>query len=32
MAAFPQILSVYQNCNQLDAFIQAMPENQLDAL
>ena len=26
MAAFPQIMNVYQNCNQLDAFIQAMPE------
>lgn len=32
MAAFPQIMNVYQNCNQLDAFIQAMPENQLDAI
>jgi maleylacetoacetate isomerase len=32
MAVFPQIMNVYQNCNQLDAFIQAMPENQVDAI
>jgi len=32
MTAFPQIINVYQNCNQLDAFIQAMPENQVDAI
>lgn len=32
MAAFPQIMNVYQNCNQLDAFIQAKPENQFDAI
>jgi maleylacetoacetate isomerase len=32
MAAFPQIMNVYQNCNQVAAFIKAAPENQLDAI
>lgn len=32
MAYFPKIISIFQNCNQLDAFIQAMPENQQDAI
>jgi maleylpyruvate isomerase len=31
MGVFPHILNVYQNCNQLDAFIQAKPENQQHA-
>jgi maleylpyruvate isomerase len=31
MENYPKILAIYQNCNQLDAFIQAQPENQLDA-
>lgn len=30
MADYPKILSVYENCNQLEAFIQASPENQPD--
>lgn len=30
MADYPKILSVYENCNQLEAFIQAAPENQPD--
>jgi maleylacetoacetate isomerase len=29
---FPKIMNAYQNCNQLDAFINAKPENQLDGL
>jgi maleylpyruvate isomerase len=32
MSAFPQIMSAYQNCNQLDAFVKAKPENQLDVM
>ena len=32
MTSFPKIMNAYQNCNQLDAFIQAAPENQLDAM
>ena len=32
MAAFPKIINVYQNCNQNNAFIEAMPENQVDAI
>jgi maleylpyruvate isomerase len=32
MLFFPKIMNVFQNCNQLDAFIQAMPENQQDAM
>ncbi len=32
MQAFPKIMSIYQHCNQLDAFIQAKPENQIDAV
>jgi maleylacetoacetate isomerase len=32
MAPFPKIMNAFKNCNQLDAFIQAMPENQLDAI
>lgn len=32
MTAYPKIMSVYQNCNQTDAFIQAKPENQKDAI
>ena len=31
MVAFPKIMNAYQNCNQLEAFIQGKPENQLDA-
>ncbi len=31
MALFPKIMNVYQNCNLVDAFIQAKPENQQDA-
>jgi maleylacetoacetate isomerase len=31
MESFPKIMNAYQNCNQVDAFIKAMPENQLDA-
>jgi glutathione S-transferase len=29
---FPIINKVYQNCQRLDAFINAAPENQLDAI
>jgi maleylacetoacetate isomerase len=29
---FPKIMNAYQNCNQLDAFINAKPENQLDGI
>jgi maleylacetoacetate isomerase len=32
MTPFPKIMNAYQNCNQLDAFIQAAPENQLNAM
>jgi maleylpyruvate isomerase len=32
LSAFPQLLNVYQNCNQLEAFISAKPENQIDAV
>jgi maleylacetoacetate isomerase len=32
MASFPKIMNAYQNCNQLDAFIDAKPENQVDAM
>ena len=32
MAAFPKILNAYKNCNQLDGFIQAKPENQVDTI
>ena len=32
MASFPKIMNIFQNCNQLDAFIQAMPENQQDVM
>ncbi len=32
MTSYPKILSVYERCNQLDAFIQAAPENQPDAV
>ncbi|WP_299082274.1 maleylacetoacetate isomerase [uncultured Paraglaciecola sp.] len=32
MTVFPKIMHIYQNCNQLDAFINAAPENQIDAL
>ena len=32
MAAFPKIMNAYQNCNQLEAFIKAKPENQQDAI
>jgi len=32
MTPFPTIMNAYQNCNQIDAFIKAMPENQLDAI
>ena len=31
MTSFPKIMNTYQNCNQLDAFIKAKPENQQDA-
>jgi maleylpyruvate isomerase len=31
MDAYPNIVRVWQNCNQLDAFIQAAPEQQADA-
>lgn len=31
LSAYPNILRVTENCNQLDAFIKAMPENQFDA-
>lgn len=30
MASFPKISAIYQHCNQLDAFIQAAPEQQPD--
>ncbi len=30
MAAYPQIMSVYKRCNELDAFVQAHPDNQED--
>ena len=32
MASFPKIMNAYQNCNKLDAFIDAKPENQVDAM
>jgi len=32
MAVFPKIMNAYQNCNQLEAFIKAKPENQQDAI
>ena len=32
MTLFPKIMNAYQNCNQIDAFIKAKPENQLDAI
>lgn len=32
MVRFPKIMNVYQNCNQVSAFIKAMPTNQLDAV
>jgi maleylacetoacetate isomerase len=32
MTVFPKILNVYQNCNHLEAFINAKPENQADAI
>jgi maleylacetoacetate isomerase len=32
MASSPKIMNAYQNCNQLDAFIDAKPENQVDAM
>lgn len=32
MSLFPKIMNAYQNCNQLDAFIKAKPENQQDAM
>ena len=32
MAAFPKIMNAYQNCNQLDAFVKAKPESQLDVI
>ena len=32
MSAFPKIMQAYQNCNQLETFIKAAPENQLDAI
>lgn len=32
MTLFPKIMLAYQNCNQLDAFIKAAPENQIDAI
>jgi maleylpyruvate isomerase len=32
MTAFPHIINAYQNCNQLNAFINAKPENQLDMI
>lgn len=31
LTRYPNILRVTENCNQLDGFIQAMPENQFDA-
>ena len=31
MAAYPLITKVVENCNQLDAFVKALPENQHDA-
>ncbi|WP_077755753.1 maleylacetoacetate isomerase [Shewanella psychrophila] len=32
LTEYPNILRITENCNQLDAFIQAMPENQFDAV
>lgn len=32
LTRYPNIVRVTENCNQLDAFIQAMPENQFDAV
>ncbi|WP_339724335.1 maleylacetoacetate isomerase [uncultured Paraglaciecola sp.] len=32
MSAFPKLYNVYQCCNQLEAFINAKPENQTDAV
>jgi maleylacetoacetate isomerase len=32
MTLFPKIMNTYQNCNQIDAFIKAKPEHQLDAI
>jgi maleylacetoacetate isomerase/maleylpyruvate isomerase len=31
MSAYPLINKVVKNCNELPAFIRALPENQLDA-
>ena len=30
MSPYPAIMSVYNRCNELDAFIQAHPDNQRD--
>tara|TARA_R110002153_G_scaffold19073_3_gene65912 strand:- start:35585 stop:36214 length:630 start_codon:yes stop_codon:yes gene_type:complete len=32
MTSFPNIMHAYKNCNQVDAFIKAAPENQIDAI
>ncbi|WP_100642072.1 maleylacetoacetate isomerase [Alteromonas facilis] len=32
MAKYPLIMSIYENCQELDAFISAQPENQPDAI
>lgn len=32
MTSFPKIMNAYQNCNQIDAFTKAKPENQQDAM
>jgi len=32
MSAFPKLLNAYENCNQLENFIKAKPENQADAV
>lgn len=32
MASFPKLINVYHNCNKIEAFIQAQPENQFDAI
>ncbi|WP_448213464.1 maleylacetoacetate isomerase [Colwellia sp. MEBiC06753] len=32
MTQFPKIMAIYQNCNQLDAFIDAAPDNQPDSI
>jgi maleylacetoacetate isomerase len=31
MSQFPLISKINENCNELDAFIKALPENQVDA-